>query len=54
MEKDENRCSSKFRKSHEKILVLDSTLLKTRLRYRCFPGNFAIFLKTPVLQNTSV
>ena len=54
IEKGENRCFSKFRKSHKKMRVLDSSLLKTRLRYRCFPVNFAFFLKTPVLQNTSV
>ena len=30
-----------------------ATLLKKRLRHRCFPVNFAEFLKTPFLQNTS-
>ena len=29
------------------------TLLKTGLWHRCFPKNFANFLKTPFLQNTS-
>ena len=30
-----------------------ATLLKKRLRYRCFPVNFAKFLSTSFLQNTS-
>ena len=30
-----------------------ATLLKRKLWYRCLPVNFAIFLRTPVLQNTS-
>ena len=30
-----------------------ATLLKKRLRHRCFPVNFAKFLRTPFLQNTS-
>ena len=30
-----------------------ATLLKKRLWHRCFPVNFAKFLKTPFLQNTS-
>ena len=30
-----------------------TTLLKKRLCYRCFPVNFAKFLRTPFLQNTS-
>ena len=30
-----------------------ATLLKKRLRHRCFPVNFAKFLRTPLLQNTS-
>ena len=29
------------------------TLLKKSLRYKCFPVNFAKFLRTPFLQNTS-
>ena len=29
------------------------TLLKKRLCHRCFPMNFAEFLRTPFLQNTS-
>ena len=28
-------------------------LLKKRLRYKCLTVNFAIFLRTPFLQNTS-
>ena len=31
-----------------------ATLLKKRLWYRYFPGNFAKFLRTPFLQSTSV
>ena len=30
-----------------------ATLLKKRLWHRCFPVNFAKFLRTPFLQNTS-
>ena len=30
-----------------------ATLLKERLWHRCFPKNFANFLRTPFLQNTS-
>ena len=30
-----------------------ATLLKNRLWHRCFPVNFAKFLRTPFLQNTS-
>ena len=30
-----------------------ATLLKKKLWYRCFPLNFAKFLRTPFLQNTS-
>ena len=30
-----------------------ATLLKRRLWHRCFPVNFAKFLRTPFLQNTS-
>ena len=40
------RCSSKFRRP--------ATLLKKKLWHRCFPVNFAKFLRrTPFLQNTS-
>ena len=31
-----------------------ATLLKRRLRHRCFPVNFIKFLRTPFLQNTNV
>ena len=58
------RCSWKFRKIHRKTPVPESlfnkvaglrpaTLLKKRLWHRCFPVNFAKFLRTPFLQNTS-
>ena len=30
-----------------------ANLLKNRLWYRCFPGNFVKFLRTPFLQNNS-
>ena len=30
-----------------------ATLLKKRYRHRCFPVNFAEFLRTPFLHNTS-
>ena len=33
--------------------VAAATLLKKRLWHRCFPVNFAKFLTTPFLQNTS-
>ena len=33
--------------------VRPATLLKKRLKHRCFPVNFMKFLRTPVLQNTS-
>ena len=45
-------CSLKFRKTHRKTLVPESqpaTLLKKRLWDRCFPVNFARFLRTPFL-----
>ena len=44
-------CQSLF---FNKVADLRSaTLLKKRLWHRCFPVNFAKFLKTPFLQNTS-
>ena len=54
------RCSWIFRKIYRKISVLESlfnkvvglrlaTLLKKRLQQRCFPVNFAKFLRTPSL-----
>ena len=33
--------------------VAGATLLKKSLWHRCFPVNFAKFLRTPFLQNTS-
>ena len=30
-----------------------ATLLKKRLQHRCFPVNIGIFLRTPILKNTS-
>ena len=42
------------RKANTTIWIFKSrTLLKKRLWYRCFPVNFAKFLRTPFLQNTS-
>ena len=55
-------CSPKFHKIHRKTLVQSfffnkgqrpATVLKKRLWRKCFPVNFAKFLKTPFLQNTS-
>ena len=44
-------CQSLF---FNKVAGLKSpTLLKKRLWHRCFPVNFAKFLRTPFLQNTS-
>ena len=59
-----NRCSQKYRKIYRKTPVPESllnkvagltpaTLLKKRLWHMCFPANFAKFLRTPVLRNTS-
>ena len=54
------RCSGRkglFRNSVTRIRLCQSlglaTLLKRRLWYRCFPGNFAKFLRTPFSQSTS-
>ena len=60
----EKRCSWKFHKIHRKTPVpglffnkvaglRPATLLKKRLLHRCFLVNFAKFLRTPFLQNTS-
>ena len=60
----EKRCSWKFRKTHRKTPVSESlfntvaglrpaTLLKKRFWHRYVPENFAKFLRTPFLQNTS-
>ena len=39
--------------SQENICARVSFLIKKRLWHRCFPTNFAKFLRTPFLQNTS-
>ena len=39
--------------SQENICARASFLIKLRLWYRCFPVNFAEFLRTTILQNTS-
>ena len=44
----EKRCSEKFHKIHRSLF-----LVKKRLWHRFFPVNFARFLRTPFLQNTS-
>ena len=55
-------CSQKFRKIHRKTLyqslflttgLTPATFFKKRIWRRCFPVNFAKFLTTPFLQNTS-
>ena len=54
-----HRCSVKkgvltnFAKFLGKDQAPPATLLKKRLRHRCFPVNFAKFLRTPFSQNTS-
>ena len=45
--------SSHWRCSIRKGVLRPATLLKKRLRHRSFPVNFAKFLRTPFLQNTS-
>ena len=42
-----------FRSSRRRCSVELATILKKRLWHRCFPVNFAKFLRTPFLQNTS-
>ena len=53
----EKRVTIAFRISHQRCSMKDGlrpvTLLKKRLRHRCFSVNFAKFLRTPFLQNTS-
>ena len=60
----QNRCSYKFLKIHRKTPVLEYLFNKVagpqacnfnpkRLQHRCFPVNFAKFLRAPFLQNTS-
>ena len=45
------QCSQKFRKIHRKFSP--ATLLKRSLQRRCFPVNFAKFLKTRFMQKPS-
>ena len=53
----EKRVAIAFRFSHQKYsmknVLRPAALLKKRLWERCFPVNFAKFLRTPFLQNTS-
>ena len=60
----EKRCSEQFHEIHRKTPVPESffnkiadlrpaTLLKKKLWHSCFPVNFAKFLRTHFLQNTS-
>ena len=53
----EKRVAIAFRFSHQKCsmkkVLRPATLLKKRLWERCFPVNFAKFLRTPFLQNIS-
>ena len=42
-----------FRSSRRRCSVEPATVLKKRLWHRCFPVNFAKFLRTPFLENTS-
>ena len=50
----ENTCpESLFNKVNNNKGLRPATLLKKRLCHRCFPVNFAKFLRTPFLQNTS-
>ena len=44
-------CQSLF--FNNTAVLKPATLLKKRLWHRCFPVNFAKFLKTPFLQNIS-
>ena len=50
MKKGVLRDFTKFTGKHR---LRPATLLKKRLWHRCFPVNFAKFLRTPFLQNTS-
>ena len=49
----ESTCVSLFSTLLKILLKLFSTLLKKRLRHRCFPVYFESFLRTPFMQNTS-
>ena len=61
MKKDVLRNFAKFTGKHlrqslsfnKAAHLMPATLLKKRLWLRCFPMNFAKFLRTPFLQNTS-
>ena len=44
-------CQSLF--FNKDAVLRSATLLKIRLWYRCFPVNFAKFLRTPFVRNTS-
>ena len=46
-------CLKNLQNSQENTCARVSILLKKKLRHRCFPVNFAKFLKTPFLKNTS-
>ena len=51
-QKEEENHEEKFRRLMEEELEIDlrsATLLKKRLWHRCFPVNFAKFLRTPLL-----
>ena len=45
---------TKFIGKHLCQFLSPATLLKKRRWHRCFPVNFVKFLRTPLLQNTSV
>ena len=47
------RCSKKLCKIYRKAPSARASLLKKRLQHRCFPVNFAKFLRTSFLQSTS-
>ena len=49
----DNSCVNQPVDSIRQYQARPATLLKTRLWHRCFPVNFAKFLRTPFLQNTS-
>ena len=46
LDRSSHRCSIK------KVFLEKATLLKKSLWHKCFPVNFAKFLRTPFLQNT--
>ena len=55
----QNKCSQKLGKIHEKTSgnkaagLRPAILLKRRLSHRCFPMNFAKFLRTPFFYRTT-